>query len=365
MLKGIRIIDFSVYLPGPYATMRLADLGAEVIKVEPPSGDPARTTGRELYIANNRNKKSVCLNLKEREGQEIAIELVCNADVVVESFRPGVMERLGLDYESIRKRKPNIIYCSLSGFGQNSVMSTLGSHDLNYMALSGVLSQLKDSEGRPVHPTTTFADLIGGISANESILAAIYQREKTGKGQYLDVSLTDSMIALMGNHVLIEKETGHGHGVQLLGGEIINYAIYETSDNRFISLAALEKKFWDNFCNGVDRSEWLASYLSKAVPDNPIYQEVKALFKSRSLAEWTKFSLEVDCCMAPILEAGEISEHPYVKERNLITIIKGLTYVKTQPVCSLEQPSPPPEMGEHTPEILHSVLGININNKGS
>lgn len=352
MLKGIRVLDFSIYLPGPYATMRLADLGAEVIKVESPTGDPARITGKELFLANNRNKKSICLDLKKGDDQQIALHLICQSDVIIESFRPGVMERLGLGYENIKIRKPDIIYCSLSGFGQNSSMSAFGSHDLNYMSLSGVLSQLKDGKGKPVHPTTTFADLIGGISANEAILAALYQRGQTGQGQYLDISLTDVMISLMGNHVLIEKETGFQHGVTLLGGEIVNYAIYETCDHRYVSLAALELKFWKNFCVGVGKEEWISAHLSKTEESNEIFKELVQLFKSKPLQEWTTFSLEVDCCLTPVLEVGELSSHQYINERELLVNLNGITQVKTQVTSSLEEAAPPPKMGEHREEIL-------------
>lgn len=358
MLKGIRVIDFSVYLPGPYATMRLADLGAEVIKIEPPAGDPARTTDHLLYLANNRSKKSICLNLKETEGRHTALDLICQADIVIESFRPGVMEKLGLGYEAIKIRKPDIIYCSLSGFGQQSLLSALGSHDLNYMALSGVLAQLKDENGKPVHPTTTFADLIGGIAANEAILAAICHREKTGEGQYIDISLTDVMVSLMANHVLIEKETGFQQGVELLAGTIVNYAVYETSDHRFVSLAALEKKFWENFCLGVKKEVWISAFLSKTQTTNPVFQEVQNLFKSKTLQEWTKFGLEVDCCLTPVLEVGELFEQAYIKEKGLISDQHGIRQVKTQPLSQLTQAAKPPELDEHRDEILTTVLNI-------
>lgn len=358
MLKGIRIIDFSAYLPGPYATMRLADLGAEVIKIEPPTGDPARTTGKYLYLANNRNKKSICLNLKENEGRQLALDLICQGDVVIESFRPGVMEKLGLGYESIKVRRPDIIYCSLSGYGQQGFMSSLGSHDLNYMSISGMLAQLKDENGKPVHPTNTFADLIGGITANEAILAAVYNREKTGEGQYLDISLADVMVSLMANHVLIEKESSYEHGVDLLAGTIINYAIYETSDHRYVSLAALESKFWTNFCLAVKKEEWIAAFLSKTEEDNVVYKEVKHLFQSKPLQEWTKFGLEVDCCLTPILETSELANYPYIKEKELIAEVHGNRYVKTQHLTSLHKATKPPTLGEHNDEVKSGILHI-------
>jgi len=179
MLEGIKIIDFTNYLPGPYATLRLADLGAEIIKVEPPEGDPARNTGISkqgsglVFLANNRQKKSITLNLKEKDGVETALKLIAHADVLIESFRPGVMEKLGLGFKAVQKVKPDIVYCSISGYGQKGLLSKLGNHDLNYMAVSGVLAQLKDKQGKPVHPSITIADYLGGFAANERILAGL------------------------------------------------------------------------------------------------------------------------------------------------------------------------------------------------
>lgn len=355
MLKNVRVIDFTVYLPGPFASMRLADLGAEVIKVEPVGGEPARSMNNFLFLANNRNKKSICINLKEESGQQAVLDLIREADVVIESFRPGVMAKLGLDYETVKKINRNIIYCSITGFGQQSSLSQLGSHDLNYMSISGVLAQLKDENGKPVHPTHTFADMIGGIAANEAILAALFSREKNGEGQYIDISLADVMISLMGNHVLIENETGFQHGVDLLAGMIINYAIYETSDHRFVSLAALEQKFWRNFCNGVGRPSWVDGYLTKTDSNNPIYEDVKSLFKSKTFQEWIAFSQEVDCCLTPVLEAGELTEFHYIKEKELIFELDGIRQVKTNPLFLQDELRKPPAVGEHTTEILNKI----------
>ncbi|MFJ7735547.1 CaiB/BaiF CoA transferase family protein [Lysinibacillus sp. NPDC097287] len=364
MLKGIRIIDFSQYLPGPYATLRLADLGAEIIKVESPIGDPARfppeKDGGEKYIfrAQNRDKKSIILNLKERSEQLIAMDLIKQADVVIESFRPGVTKRLGISYEEVLIEKPDIVYCSLSGYGQEGVMSHLGSHDLNYMALSGVLSQLKDDDEKPVHPSTTIADLVGGLAASESIVAALLKKERTGEGSYLDIALADVMVTLMTNHVLIESATGRQKGLEKVHKEVICYSLYETKDGRFVSLGALEPKFWGNFCLAVNKDEWLSEHFSAPVETNSVYMEMKKLFKSRTLKEWTSFSVEVDCCMAPVLETNEVANHPYYKARNMIQQKWGHNYVATRYTegCSLLTNSTfPPKHGEHTEELLAKV----------
>ncbi|MFJ8063973.1 CaiB/BaiF CoA transferase family protein [Psychrobacillus sp. NPDC096426] len=364
MLKGIRVIDFSQYLPGPNTTLRLADLGAEIIKIESPSGDPARfppeKDGGDRYVfrAQNRDKKSVILNLKDPSEQQKARKLIREADVVIESFRPGVVKRLGISYEEIIKEKPDIVYCSLSGYGQEGEMSHLGSHDINYMALSGVLAQFKDDTGRPVFPSTTLADLVGAVTASESIVAALLQKERTGKGSYLDIALADLMSSLMTNHILIESATGQKNGVERLHKKLISYSIYETKDGRFISLGALEPKFWENFCLAMDKEEWIPAHLSAPVETNQVYEEMKNVFLSRNLEQWTLFSQQVDCCMAPVLESGEIADHPYYKNRNLIQERWALKYVSTRynnGYSLLEHSTPSPKHGEHTDELLKEL----------
>ncbi|QCJ41434.1 CoA transferase [Bacillus sp. S3] len=363
MLKGIKVIDFTNYLPGPFATLRLAELGAEIIKVEPPEGDPARNTGITqkgtglVFLANNRQKKSITLNLKNSEGLETALKLITNADVVIESFRPGVMEKLGLGYEAVRNVKPDIVYCSISGYGQSGILSKLGNHDLNYMALSGVLAQLKDKTGKPVHPSITLADYLGGYAANERILAGLVSRSLTGKGNYHSISITDQLVSLLGNHVLVEKETGKGTGINVLNGSIISYAIYETMDGRYMSLAALEPKFWRNFCQSHGREDWFAAHFSKTEDTNPIFQELTDLFKSKTFYEWTEIAQKVDCCMAPVLEVGELSENPYFKEKEIIFASSWGDYqVKMHSDVEQGTIAPPPKKGEHRDEILNDIL---------
>jgi len=362
MLEGIRVIDFSQYLPGPHTTLRFSDLGAEVIKVESPLGDPARGSLDEngagyVFLAQNRNKKSIVLNLKDQKDQEIALNLIADADIVLESFRPGVMNRLGIGYENAVKVKKDIIYCSLTGYGQTGVMSHLGGHDLNYMSLSGMLSQFKDENGRPVQPSNTIADFVGGISASESILAALVKRYKTGEGSYIDLSITDSLLSFMTNHVVIADATGEEHGVDRLNNKIVCYYLYETSDHRFVSLGALEPKFWYAFCKAVNKESWIEAHLSLAVQDNPIFEEMKELFASKSFAEWTQFSLEVDCCLAPVLEVSELSKHPLTKDRGLIVNQDEFRYVLTNYHALKTNDKPAPEFGQHTEQIITQLAG--------
>jgi crotonobetainyl-CoA:carnitine CoA-transferase CaiB-like acyl-CoA transferase len=351
MLNGIRVVDFTRYLPGPFATLRLAEMGAEVIKVEPPgTGDPARVMGEQLngtglvYLANNRKKKSVTVNLKEQEGQQIAYQLACQADVVIEGFRPGVADAMGISYDKLKQLRPDIVYCSLSGYGQTGPLRELGGHDLNYMSWSGVLSQLKDLAERPVQPGMQFADLIGGIAAAEAILAALVKKGLTGKGSYLDISMTDALRGMMNSHMMLHRHTGSGTGLRALGGSIICYHLYETSDGRFISIGALEQKFWDNFCQAVGRQEWVGYQYSPASADNPIFMEVSKLFKTHTLAEWSKFALEVDCCVAPVLEIAEIANLSHVMDKGL------LTESETELA---------PELGQHNREVFQNLLGVS------
>ncbi|MED3624776.1 CaiB/BaiF CoA transferase family protein [Neobacillus thermocopriae] len=363
MLKGIRVIDFTNYLPGPFATLRLAELGAEIIKIEPPGGDPARHTGITkngngiIFQANNRQKKSMTLNLKHNEEVEIALKLISSADVVIESFRPGVMEKLGLGYEDAKKVKPDIVYCSITGYGQEGQLSTLGNHDINYMALSGILSQFKDKTGRPVHPSITLADYLGGFAANERILAGLVSRSLTGNGSYHSISITDQLVSLLGNHVMVEKELNQARGIPILNGSIISYALYETSDGRYMSLGALEPKFWQNFCQAHGREDWITEHFSKTEDTNPVFQEVTALFKSKTFYEWIEFAQKVDCCLAPVLEIGELQDNPYFKEKQLIFKSPWGDYqVKMHSDLPQKTLTPPPKKDEHKEEILENIL---------
>ncbi|MCA1060130.1 CoA transferase [Rossellomorea aquimaris] len=355
MLKGIRVIDFTNYIPGPFTTLRLAELGAEVIKVESPEGDPARHNGNGVvFRAHNRGKKSIVLDLKQEEGKRIAFDLIRKADVLVESFRPGVMEKFGLGYEAVRDIHPTLIYCSITGYGKKGKMSQLGSHDLNYMSVSGALTQLKDKRGMPVHPSHTFADYIGGMAASERILAGLVSRGLSGEGSYHCISLAETMASLMTNHVLLEKETGYPNGIQVLNGTVISYGLYETKDHGYVTLAALEPKFWRNFCVAIGRADWVSAHYSKPETENPVYCELVDLFKSKTREEWSEFGQAVDCCLTPVLEAGELAEYPVFKEKDFITD-EGLVNMYGDHRGAVTQA---PGKGEHTKAVLKDWLHL-------
>ncbi|MGP4071187.1 CaiB/BaiF CoA transferase family protein [Piscibacillus sp. B03] len=329
MLEGIKVIDFSQYLPGPFASLRLVDRGANVIKVEAPNGDPARQMANgALYAVNNRGKKSVAIDLKSEAGQAKAYQLLKEADVVLESFRPGVMDRLGLGYEAVKEIKPDIVYLSLTGFGQNSPYSHQGSHDLNYMAMSGMLSQLKDASGRPVMPTQTVADLVGGMAASEAILAALFKRERTGQGSYIDLAMTDAVLSMMGNHAMLSSTSNIESGIPVLNGSYANYRIYETKDERYMALGALEYKFWATFCEAVGQEQWLEKFPEK-LTKHQAHMEVEELFLTKTFSEWIDFGRQHDCCLFPVLEIDEVLENAYVQERDLVHMNDGIPFVQT------------------------------------
>jgi crotonobetainyl-CoA:carnitine CoA-transferase CaiB-like acyl-CoA transferase len=323
-LEGIRVIDFTNLLPGPYATLRLAELGAEIIKIEPPNGgDPARHVSPKIdgtgaiFLANHRNKQSVELDLKTDEGRTAAMSLIEDADVVIEGFRPGVMRKLGLDYDAVRVINPRIVYCSLTGYGQTGPLAHLAGHDLNYVALSGVLAQLRGEDGRLVMPSVQLGDIVGGIVASEAILAALVHRGRTGEGAYLDVAMTDALAGMLTYQALVQQATDYQYGIPQLHGTVVCYHLYDTADGRTISLGALEPKFWRNFCEAVGKPAWIDSQFSESVDGQPVYEEMKAMFRSRSLTEWTEFGRQVDCCLQPVWGIGEFLESDYAKARHI------------------------------------------------
>ncbi|MCA1319129.1 CoA transferase [Bacillus tianshenii] len=353
MLEGIRVIDFTNYLPGPFASQRLAELGAEIIKIESVQGDPARHTGLKrdgtgiVYLANNRGKKSISVDLKKEGSLEVILGLIDSADVVMESYRPGVMEKLGLDYESVKKRNEKVVYCSITGYGDKGEWSSLGSHDLNYMALSGVLAQLKDKTGRPIHPSITIADYFGSFAACERILAALLSKIRTGKGSYHCISITDVMATMMGNHLAIYEETGEPYGISQLNGEILCYGIYETMDGRFITLAALEEKFWINFCKAIDRPDWKNAQFSCQKESNPVFREMNQLFLSKSFHEWIEFGRQVDCCLSPVLEVGELENFPYFRDKGMVHRTEEGHLEVSMHDASVKGTGKSPSLGEH------------------
>jgi crotonobetainyl-CoA:carnitine CoA-transferase CaiB-like acyl-CoA transferase len=370
-LEGIRVLDMSRMLPGPYCTMMLADLGAEVIKVEEPRiGDPTRWShpmaggqGAAFQLVN-RNKKSVALDLKSSEGRNIFLKLAATADVVLEQFRPGVVDRLGVDYSTAAGVNERIVYCSLTGFGQDGPHRHRSGHDLNYLALSGVLGLTTDERGRPVIPGVQIADIAGGMIAAYAILAALHAREHTGRGQYLDVAMFDVVMAM-----LVVPAASQFAGVSigigdkyLLSGAYPFYNVYETSDGKFMTLGALEPKFWENFCRKVDREDLITRQFDSDDNRQDLFEQVRAIFKTRTQTEWVLVMRDADCCCEPVLSMGEAFEHSQSQARLMVQPPEGhksgisqLGFPFKLSDTPPRQPGPSPKLGEHTDELLAEI----------
>jgi len=372
-LTGIRVLDLSRLLPGPYCTMLLADLGADVIKIESPRvGDYARVVppnlgGDAMFRALNRNKKSVALNYRNPRGREVFLRLASEADVIVETFRPGAVTRWKIHYEAVRTVNPRLIYCSLSGYGQCGPYRDRAGHDLNYIALGGLLALNGAAGGPPIPPGVQIADLAGGMLAAVAILSALVGRGRTGEGAYLDVAMLDvvaSWVAPVAGALFSYTGKNPERGRMLLSGTVPCYNIYETADGEYITLAALESHLWTAFCTAVDRNDLRArQYDEDVIPD------VAAIFRARTRDEWVAWFRDVDACVEPVNTIEEMLRDPQVQYRGLVV---EENIPREEPVVQpsgrspqrIQSPfrftrrtheSPAPALGEHTWEVLRQV----------
>ena len=324
-LTGIQVLDLSQYLPGPYATQVLADLGAEVLKIEPPQGDPMRTVILQdedglspWYKQVNAGKTVRRLDLKTESDQKILAELLRDADILLESYRPGVMTRLGFDRERLRQLNPRLIHCALSGFGQTGPCRDRAGHDLTYLAMSGMLS-LTGTPETPVIPFPPICDYAAGKQAVTAILAALLRRGKTGQGAFIDVSLFEMALSWQSFALTAASRPGQqfARGRDLLTGGAACYQIYRTADNRFIALGAIEEKFWRTFCSTVERTDWIERQ-QEPLPQKELIAELSELFAGATLADWQQRFSGIDCCLEAILEHAEVAAHPHVRQRKLL-----------------------------------------------
>ncbi|MDT8421434.1 MAG: CoA transferase [Desulfuromonadales bacterium] len=324
-LTGIKVLDLSQYLPGPYATQVLADLGAEVLKIEPPQGDPMRTFILQdedglspWYKQVNAGKTLRRLDLKTDRGQNVLAELLRDADILLESYRPGVMKRLGFDRERLRQLNPRLIHCALSGFGQTGPCRERAGHDLTYLAMSGMLS-LTGTPATPVIPFPPICDYAAGKQAATAILAALLRRGKTGQGCFIDVSLFEMALSWQSFALTAASRPGQqfGRGRDLLTGGAACYQIYRTADERFVALGAIEKKFWETFCITVERPDWIERQ-QEAFPQEQLIAELSELFAGATLADWQQRFSGIDCCLEAVLEHAEVAVHPHVRQRKLL-----------------------------------------------
>jgi len=351
--------------------MMLADLGAEVIKVEETAvGDPTRRSppmvnGKSApFNQVNRNKKSIAIDLKNPEGRGVFLKLASTADCVLEQFRPGVVDRLGINYTALAEINPGIVYCSLTGFGQDGPHRERSGHDLNYLALSGVLGLTTDENGTPVIPGIQVADLAGGMIAGFAILAALLARERSGRGQYVDVSMFDVMLSMLpipAAHHLGGATIPVG-GKYVLSGAYPFYNVYETGDRKFMTLGALEPKFWANFCLKVGREDLVSRQFDSGERRENLFGEVRAIFKSKSQSEWVELMRDADCCCEPVLSMTEAFEHAQTQAREMMRQSSGITNQLGFSYKLSETPprevSSAPDLGQHTDELL-AALGFS------
>jgi crotonobetainyl-CoA:carnitine CoA-transferase CaiB-like acyl-CoA transferase len=318
-LAGVRVLDLSQYLPGPFAARMLADMGADVVKVEPPGGDPVRTLDAEgkpgdspFYRVINAGKTVITLDLKTSAGAATLTELVGRADVLLECFRPGVLDRLGFGPRRLQEINPGLVHCALSGFGQTGPSALAAGHDLNYQAMTGALGASGTRDG-PTVPFPPTADYAGSMQAVIAILGALVGRDHGQPGCFLDVSLMESFLAWQELGMSMPAPRAGG----LINGGSAGYGLYRTADDEFVSLSPLEPKFWERFCKTVGRPEWIERRF-EPMPQSALIADVAALFASRPRAHWDAVLGPADCCYQAVLDYDEIGEHPHVRARNLV-----------------------------------------------
>lgn len=365
-LTGLRILDLSRLLPGPYGTELLAGMGAEVIKVEDPrGGDSLRSTppfadGQSAhFLAQNHGKKSLAVDLKHPAGLAAFLRLVPTADALLESFRPGTAQRLGVGYDTLREIQQRLVYCSLSGYGQGGPYRDRAGHDINYIALAGLLG-LSGEEGRPpAIPPTQIADLSGGMMAALAILAGVIGARATGQGRYIDVGMLDVAVSWAGAHALpCRQATGQTPGRQglLLTGQMPCYHVYETLDGGYMSLGAIEPQFWQAFCQAAGRPGLLTRQLDPAA-----IPEVRTLFLTRTRTGWQSLMSGVDCCCEPVLDLDEALDGEQVKARGLLQPTPGAEgYLTVRSPVVMDgmaggPAGPAPRLGQDTRALLQQV----------
>ncbi|MGE5418343.1 MAG: CaiB/BaiF CoA transferase family protein [Acidobacteriota bacterium] len=372
-LQGIRVVDLTRYLAGPFSTQYLADFGAEIIKIEEPGGELGRlmhplVDGESAcFYGVNRNKKSLTLNLREPEGKKIFMDLVATADVVIEQFRPGVMKKLGLDYDSLKAINERIIYCSLSSYGQLGPLADQPAHDINILSLAGVTELTGTYQGMPAISAAQTGAITGGTMHTViAVLLALFHRERTGQGQYCDVSMLDGSITLLA--YIMGCWFGYGalpeRGNDEFTGGMAFYNVYPTSDGKYLCLAALEERFWKHFCVTIGLPQYVDHQWT---PDlqRQIITEVSVVMQTRTQSEWLEQFSTLNPCLTPVLTLEEMITHPQVLAREMIHQLPnfrntGRSLVVTGvPIKLSETPGQAelsfPEAGEHNEEILARI----------
>lgn len=366
-LEGIRVLDLSRLLPMPFTTMILADLGADVIRIESPTGGdrlramPPYVDGQSVYFMTiNRNKQSVAIDLKDPRGKEAFFELAKTADVVAEGFKPGTVDRLGVGYDAVSAVKADVVYCSLSGYGQTGPYRDRAGHDLNYMGVGAALDLMTDPGVKPLIPGLFLGDLSGAYYAAIGITSALVERQRSGRGQYIDASMLDGLMGLhtflSSRHLIAGDPAEHGTAQITDAGP--SYQIYETKDGGYVTFAPLETRFWTKFCQLIDRQDMIVRQW-----DVSLVPELEAIFKQRTRDEWVALSAEHDFCCEPVLSLDAALQHPQVVARGMVVEaddpVGGRIRVVAPPLRMGEQRGrirmPAPQLGEHTVEILREA----------
>lgn len=370
-LDGVKVLDLSAFLPGPHMTMMMADHGADVIMIEPANGtgEPTRVIGEttpdgvSVWFRNiARGKRSLKLNLKDSDGLDLFLRLAETADVIVEAFRPGVVKRLGVDYDAVVQRNPSVIYCSISAFGQDSSLAKKPAHDTAVQALAGLTDLCRGSDDTPAMPNVPFADASASLMALSAILMALYRRTQTGKGDYIDLAMYDAAIAWTPNVLgptFGENRAPEPKQMRSFGGSALTN-LYETSDGEYLSFAGPEIKFATNLLTALDREDLIE--VAK-VPPGPGQAPLKAffteVFKTRSLSEWQEFLEPIDCAWAWVRSLKDAFDDPFTAERGMVfTDADGNRHVGPPIKFRDEPPLPDPNVpgfGEHSEELAASI----------
>lgn len=325
-LDGIKVLDITRYLPGPFATQILADFGAEVIKVEETAGELGRYLPPFMgglgtrFCSVNRNKKSITLNLKSDKGKEIFRKLASSADIVIEQFRPGVMDKMGLGYNSLKTGNEGLIYCSLTGYGLSGPWFERAGHDINYLNTAGVSALTAGRDGVPVMSSVQIADVAGGsLFAVIGMLLALFHRSRSGKGQMCDIAMMDGALSLLS--YTVGEWCGKGSvpetGREFLTGGFAMYNTYRCGDGKYAGLGAIEEKFWSGFCTKLGREDLISSQFNAELQEKMI-EEISAVMLTKSRDEWVEFFTGSDICFTPVLDLDEVSEHEQVKAREML-----------------------------------------------
>ena len=372
-LEGLRVLDLTRLLPGGYATLLMADLGADVVKVEEPNkGDYIRWTPPMVgefsagHAARNRNKRSLTLNLKTARGVELLVALAERFDVVIESFRPGVMDRLGAGYGVLKERNPRLIYCAISGYGQTGPRAHEAGHDVNYMGYSGALSITGEEEGRPVIPGLQIGDLAGGgMSAVIAILAALHRRGVTGVGDFCDVAMTDGIVSWLSIHAAQFFATGEVPQRERmhLSGAYPCYRVYPAADG-YLAVGALEPQFWAALCDAIEREDLLGDGFAMGERRDEVIADLSAHFSKRTRAEWMETFAGRDVCVSPVNDFAEGLDDEQVRHRGMVVDVQipGASPlpvvgnpIKLNDARERSERLRPPLLGEHSAQVLGEV----------